>query len=127
MCAVVSESRSAVTRAGRRSDIGRHRKKFHQTSQRQLVTISAETADDGESRISERGAAALRLAGVDVGQMDFNERNLHSGQSVADGEAGMAVSARVHERAIHATPQSVHRLDDFPFPIVLRERELDSE
>src|SRR5688572_14118003 len=119
MCAAVSESRSAATRTGRRSDISWYRKQFHQTAQRQLITVGSEPADYSQSCVGERRAPALRLARVDVREMNLNEWDLHSGERVADSKARVAVSPRVHERAVDATPQSVHCLDDFPFPIVL--------
>jgi hypothetical protein len=39
----------------------------------------------------------------------------------------MTVRTRVHERAIRSAAQRVDRIDDFPFPVVLRKRELDAE
>src|SRR5450759_2126976 len=114
-------------RVRRRSAIGGNRKTLHQSAKSELVAVRAEAADDGERRIGQRRAAALGLAGVDVGEMDFHERNLHSRQRVANGQAGVAVRSRVHERAVGAPAQGVNRLDDLPFPIVLRERELHAE
>src|SRR5712672_901650 len=59
--------------------------------------------------------------------MDFDEGNLHAGKSIANRETRVAVCAGVHQRAIGATTQRVNRFDDFPFSVVLRERELDSK
>src|SRR5438552_11867510 len=59
--------------------------------------------------------------------MHFHERNLYSSKRIANREARVAVRARIHQRAVRATPQSVHRLDDLSFSIMLRERELDAK
>src|ERR1700674_3847094 len=119
MCAVVSDSRSAAMRAGRRSATRRHRKEFHQTPQCQLVTIRPEATDDSERGIGQRRVTTLRLPCVDVGQMDFDEWNLYSRERVTDGEAGVTVRSGVDERPVEATTQSVNRIDDLSFPIVL--------
>ena len=58
--------------------------------------------------------------------MDFHEGNGDAGERVTNGKAGVAVRSRVHERAVGTTAQRVNRLDNLAFPIVLRERELDS-
>src|SRR6266487_3078229 len=100
MCAAVSASRSAVTRAGRRSAIDGNRQTLHQTTQCQLIAVRAEAANNGERGVGERRATTLRLARVDVGEMDFHEWNLYSRQRITDGEAGVTVSAGVHERPV---------------------------
>src|ERR1700681_3695400 len=122
--AAVIASRSAATRAGRRSGIGGDRKLLHQSAQRQLVTVRSKTADDGDCGIREGGVSSFRLTREDVGEMDFDEGNLHASESVANRETRVAVSTGVHQRAIRTTAQRVNRLDDFPLPVVLREREL---
>src|ERR1700694_4720666 len=126
MCAAVSDSRNAAMRAGRRSVTRRYRKRFHQSAQAQLVPIGTESTDHSESGVGQSRVTPLRLAREDVGQMDFDERDLYSGERVADGEAGVAVRAGVDERTIGSAAQSLDRIDDIPFPIVLRERELDA-
>src|SRR6266566_6018618 len=127
MCAAVSPSRSAATRAERRSAIGGNRQAFHQSTQRQLVTVRAESADDRHRRICERRATTLRLARVNVGEMHFHERNLYSSKRIANGEARVAVRSRIHQRPVRTTPQSVHCVDDLSFSIMLRERELNAK
>src|SRR5437868_9162878 len=127
MCAAVSESRSAAMRAGRRSAIGGDRKTFHETAQRQLVSVSAESADHCPRDIGQCRSPALRLARVDVGEMNFHKRDFYSRQRIANGEAGVAVRSGVDERTVSASTQRLHRVDDFPFSIVLREGELDTE
>src|SRR5437868_7119884 len=127
MCAAISDSRSAAMRAGRRSDIRRDRKTLYQSTQRQLVTIGAESANDGQRGIGQRRAPPLRLAGVDVRQMHLDEWDLHSRQRIVNCQAGVAVGAGVDERAIDAPTQCLHRIHDLAFSIVLRERELDAQ
>src|SRR5467141_224541 len=127
MCAAVSASRSAATRGERRSAIDGNRKALHQSAQRQLVAVSAESADHGYCGIGQHRAPAFGFAGVDVGEMHFNKRNLHRGERIVNGEAGVTVSSRVHERAVGTSAQGVNHLYDLPFPIALRERELDAE
>src|SRR6185295_19180458 len=127
MCQAVMASRSAAMRAGRRSPMGCDRKPFDEPAQRQLVAVGAESANHRHRRVCQGRAATLRLARVDVGEMHFDEWNLHTRQRVANGEAGMAVRARVHQRAVGASAQRVHSVDDLTFAVVLRERDLDTE
>src|SRR5258705_13658509 len=108
MCAEVSDSRRAATLTGRRSPIHSDRKKLYQSAQRQFVPIGAEAADHGYGSVCEGRATALGLAGVDVGEVDFDERNLHSCQRIGNGEAGMALMARLHGPPPRATSQSVN-------------------
>src|SRR6195256_4286641 len=114
-------------RAGRRSLTSRHRKRLHQSTQRQLVAISSEATDHSQRSVGQSRASTLRLARVDVGQMDLDEWNFHSRERVTNGETGVAVRSGVDERTIGVPAQGVNSIDDFPFPIVLRERELDAE
>src|SRR6186997_3032429 len=125
MCAVVSDSRSAAMRAGRRSPIGSDRKLFDESAQCQLVSVRAESADNCKCRIGEGRTTPLRLTRVDVRKMDFDEGDLYARQRIADGETGVAVRACVHERAISATTQRLHGIDDLALAVVLRERQLD--
>src|SRR5258705_13864521 len=124
MCAEVSDWRRAATLTGRRSAIHSDRKKLYQSAQRQFVAIGAEAADHGYGSVCEGRATALGLAGGDVGEVDFDERNLHSCQRIANGEAGMAIGARIPERTGGATPQSGNSFDHLAFPGVLGESEL---
>src|SRR6266550_6060851 len=115
MCAAVIASRSAAMRAGRRSDIRCDRKKLHQTSESQFISIRAKAANHGKRCIGQRRATPLRLARIDVGEMNLHEWNLHSRKRVANGEARVAVRSRIYERAVCATTQGLNRLDDVAF------------
>src|SRR3954471_5688995 len=127
MCAAVSAFLRAAMRAGRRSAIGNDRKSFHQTAQRELVTVGSKAADYRNRGVGQRRPPTLWLTSVDVGQVYFDERDFDAGQRVANGEAGMAVCARVYQRAVGTTAQRVHRLDDLAFAIVLRKAEIDAQ
>src|SRR5438045_7314863 len=127
MGAAIRRSRSAAMRAGRRSDIHRELKTLYQSTQRQLVTIGAESANDRQRGIGQRRPPALRLAGVDVRQMHLDEWDFHSRQRIVNCQAGVAVGAGVYERAIDGPTQCLHRVDDLAFSIVLRERELHAQ
>src|SRR6478735_12664554 len=89
--AALMASRSAAMRAGRRSAMGGNRKTLHQPAQSELIAVRPESANHCDSDVGQRRASTLRLAGVDVGEMNLHERNLHSGQRVADRETGMAI------------------------------------
>src|SRR3954462_2557212 len=127
MCAAMSDSLSAATRAGRRSAIGGTLESLYQPTQREPVTVSAESADDRQRRISEVRMTALGLARIDVGDVQLDERNANADQRVADGETRVRICRRVHYRAIDPAAQRLHRVDHLAFPVVLREAELDSK
>jgi len=61
----------------------------------------------------------LRLTRENIGEVDFHERNLHSRKRVANGEARVAISARIHKGAIRTTAQPLHSVDDLTFAVVL--------
>ena len=42
-----------------------------------------------------------RLAGVDVGQVHFHERQIHRHQGIAQGDAGVGVGTRVDDDGVH--------------------------
>src|SRR2546423_6260802 len=108
MCAAIKDSRSAAMRAGRRSPIGGDRQTLHEASQRQLVTIGAESADYSKRGISQGRAATFRLTRVDVGEMYLHERDTDPGERVMYRETGVGVSAGIHERAIGLAAQRLH-------------------
>src|SRR5687768_7166678 len=67
--------------------------------------------------------ASLRLARVDVREMDLGKRNRDAGESVVDRKARMAVGPGVQECAVGGTLQCMDCLDDVAFPVELGEAE----
>src|SRR5512139_177569 len=65
--------------------------------QRQFVTVRAQTGHDADGEIGKIRMVAEGFARVDVGKMDFDERDGRGRQRIAQGDAGMGVTRRVDD------------------------------
>src|SRR6185312_61701 len=117
-CAARNAAASAATRSDRRSLT---RQGGDDASERELVAARAETAHHGERARGEHRMAPLRLAREDVAQVHFDERYLHRGKRVANGEAAVAVRAGVDQSAIGAAAQRLDHIHQLPFSVPLGE------
>ena len=70
---------------------------------------------------------AERLAGEHVGQMDFDERDRHPRQRIAQGHAGMRAGTRVDQDVVDpVAPGLLDAVDEFAFMIALEGGYLDT-
>src|SRR4051812_8666540 len=99
MCAAMSDSLSAATRAARRSAIGGALEALHQSAQSELIPVGAEAADHRQRRIGQRRVTPLGLARIDVGDVQLDERHADSDERVANRQAGVGVRRGVYHRA----------------------------
>src|SRR5215210_250345 len=68
---------------------------------------------------------SLRLAGVNVGQMNFGKGNCDARESVMNCKTRVAVGSRVYQRAVGGAVERVDRVDDVPFSVELGEAHHD--
>src|SRR5271154_2525475 len=66
-------------------------------SKRQTITLGAESHDAAVRDIRNRRMMAERLAPIHVGQMHFDNRDIHGRDRVANRDAGMRVGARINQ------------------------------
>src|SRR5687768_13649613 len=96
-CAVLMASTSAAIRCRRRSATRLERR--HETAESQLVPEGAEATQNRARSGRQRRVATLRLAGVDVREVDLDVRQRDGGERVADRETRVAVGASVDENS----------------------------
>src|SRR6185437_7596733 len=124
-CAAVRPSASAARRPGRESTTDGYGAR--QASQRELVAVGAETADDSNRRGREHRLAALGLACIDVRQVHLDERHIDRRQRVTNRDRGVSVGAGVDHDAVDPPAQSVNGVDELSLAVVLREFEHGSD
>jgi hypothetical protein len=71
--------------------------------------------------------AALRLAGIDVGDVNLDERHGDGGERITKRKARVTVCACIYNGTIGTTTQPVNDLDELPLSISLRELERRSD
>src|SRR5688572_24104526 len=71
--------------------------------------------------------SALRLACVDVRDVDFHEGDGHAHERVAEGEAAVRIRAAVHDRSVDPPAHRVHGVDQLSLAVVLRALEVHAE
>src|SRR4249919_747367 len=70
--------------------------------ERVAVAFGAETADHRAGQVAEVAVLAERLAGMRVGQVDFDEGDLHRRQRIAHRHAGVGEGGRVDQDEVGA-------------------------
>src|SRR6185503_11947126 len=124
-CAAVIPSTRSVSRRDRASVMGRETR--NETAQRELVAEHPQPAYHAHGDTRERRVPALRLAGVDVGDVHFDERHLYADERVPQREAGVRVRAGVHERSLHPATHRLNRVDERALAVVLRKLDVDAQ
>ena len=69
--------------------------------QRQFVTVRAQTRDHPDREVGQIRVMTEGFACVDIGEVNFDERNGHRRQRIADRHAGVGVSRRIDHDEIH--------------------------
>src|SRR6185437_7414736 len=121
------DSVSACRRAGRRSAGTTGREMRHEPLEAEPVTIRAESRDHADRRVGEQGAAALGLAGEDVGQMHFDERHPDRQECIPDRKTRVRERRGIHERAVGRPFELLDGVDQLAFMVGLAENALDAK
>src|SRR5574340_360782 len=88
--------------------------------QRQFVAVCAETGYHADGEVGKVRMVAERLARVDVGKVNFDERNGSGSQGIAQGDAGVGVTRRVDDDEVDMVARSlVDAVDQGAFVVVL--------
>lgn len=88
--------------------------------QREFVAPAAEPDNHACGDIGKIRAMAKRFAGVDVGQMDFDEGNRDGSQSITQGHAGMGITAGIEDdEADVLRAGRLHAIDQLTLVIAL--------
>src|SRR4051812_15064279 len=124
-CAAVIPSASIARRRGRGSAMRLETR--DQTPKRELVSQDSKAAHDADGCVGERGVSSLRLSRIDVRDVNLHEWDVDTHKRVAEGEAGIRVRARIHERAVDAPPHSVHSVDQRALTVMLGELHVGAE
>lgn len=67
------------------------------------------------------------FAGIDVGEVDFDDGEANGGHGIAQGDGGVRISARVEEDAGGPSPRVVQGVDQGAFAIGLVGADFDAE
>ena len=88
--------------------------------QREFVAVGTETGDDADCEIGEIRLTAERLACVHVRQVNFDERNRHRSERVAQRYTRMREAGRIDQDERGAVGARVlHALDEWAFRVGL--------
>src|SRR5512139_2354092 len=89
--------------------------------QRQFVTVRAQTRHHADGKVGKIRMVAERFARVNVGKMNFDERDGGGRQRIAQGDAGMGVARRVDDDEVDVVARSlVDAVDQGAFVVVLK-------
>src|SRR5437899_1134110 len=94
----------------------------------EAVALDAEAAERGEGRARGVGVVTETLAGVDVGHVHFDGRNLHREQRVMQGDRGVRIAAGTDDDALHlARMRLVDEVDQLALAVGLPAIGLEAE
>jgi len=86
-----------------------------------LVTKLAQTTDHADGDIREVRMVAKSLALMNIRQMDFDTRQRHTGQGIANCHAGMGISACVnHDEFSTIGTSRLNPVDQYAFVVALK-------
>ena len=89
--------------------------------QRQLVSVCAQSGHHADGKVRKIRVMAEGFARVNVGKVDFDERDGGGGQCVAQRDAGMGVTRRIDENEVNLIARGlVHAINQGAFMIVLK-------
>src|SRR5512139_1112401 len=89
--------------------------------QRQFVTVCAETGHHADGEVGKIRMVTERFARVNVGKMNFDERDGGGRQRIAQGDAGVRVARRVDDDEIDMVAHGlVDAIDQGAFVVVLK-------
>ena len=90
--------------------------------QRQLVSVCAQSGHHADGKVRKIRVMAEGFARVNVGKVDFDERDGGGGQCVAQRDAGMGVTRRIDENEVNLIARGlVHAINQGAFMIVLKD------
>ena len=93
--------------------------------QRQFITVRTQPRHHADREVGKTGVVAEGFARVNVGKVDFDERDGRGCQRIAQGNAGMGVARRVDDDEIDVIARSlVHAIDQATFVVVLKSFDL---
>lgn len=93
----------------------------------QKVAVRSESRDLPQAYGSDDAIVPEFLPAVDVGNVDFNGRQVHGGDRVADGNARVRIPGGVHQDAIARSEGGMDLVDQGPFRVRLKALELDPQ
>ena len=89
--------------------------------ERKFVTISAKAEETAGGDVAEITVVSKILAGKDVAQVNFDERDADGKQSIAYCNAGMRESTRIEQDEVHLVRSSLlYPIDDLVLGIALK-------
>ena len=81
--------------------------------------MQAKAADHAAAGTGDKRVVAVFLTGKDIAHVHLNLGRRHSQQRIAQGHAGVAVSAKVHYQAVGNEARTLYLADKFTFHIAL--------
>src|SRR2546430_5735884 len=97
----------------------------YQSTERQLIAVDPQSADDSDRSIRQHRVPALGLTREDVRDVHLHEWQRDAGERVSQRQAGMRVRAGIDQGTLDATAHRMDAVDQRAFPILLGELELD--
>lgn len=92
---------------------------------RHRITFHALSADEADALLGQEGMLTKGLAGVDVGDVDLEDRCCDGGDTIANGDRCMGISARIDDDAPIPKSDVLQMVDDASLVVGLIVVELD--
>ena len=100
-------------------------RKSYRTHERILIALGTQPGNGPYRDITEEGMLAKRFSGMNVGQVDFDERNRHASKCIAQRDAGVGkCSGITHDRGDAVDLGFVNRVDQLMLGVALQAFEL---
>ena len=95
-----------------------------ESAQGELIPVGPESAHDSDGRGGEHRVATFGFAGVHIRHVHFDEWHGYGGERIAYRDARVRVGAGVDYDSVNISAQTVNRVDQVSFTVVLRERQV---
>lgn len=94
---------------------------------RVMVPMHSKAHDERGSFVGHETLVAELFAGVCVADMQFNERDVDADKSIAEGDAGMRIRARVDDDGVYLPTSGVDSIDNATLVVGLKDLKLSAE
>ena len=92
-----------------------------------MITFCSKTFHSAVNNRSEHRYRSKFFPSLGVRKVNFNCRNIGSGQGIPNGHASMSISSRIDQKPIKATRRILNGCHNFAFNIALKKLQFDAQ
>jgi hypothetical protein len=89
---------------------------------RRDIAVRPKSADNGRGHRRNLGMPVIFVAGMDIGDVQFDHRSLECLDRVEDGDRGEGIAGRIDDDGVRALPRRLDQVDQFALVVGLVER-----